>query len=99
VVSSAATALGLFPRGRATTGEVAAPTRDASGCVTAVSLRVSKALQRLHCSGPFGATYDSTDTRKPQSSVSDRTFDTSGPRATDIMKWGVGGWSLAGSWS
>ena len=55
--------------------------------------------QRLHCNGPFGATYDSTDTRKPQSSVSARTFDTSGPRATDTMKWGVGGRSLAGSLS
>ena len=58
-----------------------------------------KRWQRLHCSGPFGATYDSTDTRKPQSSVSDRNFDTSGPRATDTMKWGVGGRSLLGFWS
>ena len=49
-----------------------------------------KLWQRLHCSEPFGDTYGSTDTRKPQSSVSDRTFDTSGPRATDTMKWGWG---------
>ena len=47
-----------------------------------------KRWQHLHCSGPLGATYDSTDTRKPQSSVSERTFDTSDPRATDAMKWG-----------
>ena len=56
-----------------------------------------KRWQRLHCSGPLGARYDSTDTRRPQSSVSDRTLDTSGPRATDTMKWRVGGWSMAGS--
>jgi len=30
------------------------------------------------------------DTSKPQSSVSNRTFDTSGPRVTDTMKKGVG---------
>jgi hypothetical protein len=47
-----------------------------------------KRWHRLHCSWPFGATYDSTDTRNPQSSVSDRSFDTSGPRATETMKWG-----------
>ena len=58
-----------------------------------------KPWQRLHCSGPLGATYDSIVTRKPQSSVSGRTFDTSGPRATDTMKLGVGGRSLAGCWS
>jgi hypothetical protein len=53
-----------------------------------------KRFQRLHCSGPFGATYGSTDTLSPQSSVSDRTFDTSGPRATEKMEWGraVFGW-------
>jgi hypothetical protein len=42
-----------------------------------------KRWQRLHCKGPVGVTYDSTDTRRPQSSVSERTFDTLGPRATD----------------
>ena len=47
VVSPAATALGLFPRSTATTEEVGAPTRGASGCVSAVSLRVSKALAAL----------------------------------------------------
>ena len=47
VVSPAATALGLFPPGRATTGEVGDLKRDASGRVTAVSLRVSKALEAL----------------------------------------------------
>jgi len=47
-----------------------------------------KRWQRWHCSGPFGATYDSIDTRKPQSSVSDCALDNSGPHATDTMKWG-----------
>jgi len=58
-----------------------------------------KHWQCLHCKGPFGSTYDSTDTRRPQSSVIDRTLDTSGPYATDTMKWGMGGRSLVGSWS
>jgi hypothetical protein len=47
VVTSAATALGLFPLGKATTGKVGPPTRDASWCITAVSLRVSKAMAAL----------------------------------------------------
>ena len=47
-----------------------------------------KRWQRLHFNGPFGATYVSTDTRRPQSSVIDRTLDTSGPRATDTIKLG-----------
>jgi hypothetical protein len=38
---------GLFPLRGAATGEVAASTRDAPGCVTAVSLRMSKALPAL----------------------------------------------------
>jgi hypothetical protein len=46
-----------------------------------------KGWQCLHFSWPFGATYHSTDTRNPQCSVSERTFDTSGPRATETMKW------------
>jgi hypothetical protein len=44
-----------------------------------------KRWQRLHCNGPLGATYDSTGTRKPQSSVRARNFDISAPRATDTM--------------
>jgi len=52
VVSPAAAALGLFPRGTATTGEVGAPTRDAPGCVNAVSLRVQSACIALGLSGP-----------------------------------------------
>jgi hypothetical protein len=47
VVSPATTALRLFPRGRAATGEVGAPTRDAPGRVSTVTLRVSKALAEL----------------------------------------------------
>ena len=47
-----------------------------------------KRWQRLHCIGPFRATYVSTDTRSPQISVIERTLDTLGPRASDTMKWG-----------
>ena len=47
VDSPAATALRLFPRGRASTGEVGAPTKDAPGCVSAVTLRVAEALAAL----------------------------------------------------
>ena len=58
-----------------------------------------KRWQRLHCSGPFCATYVSTATRRPQSSVRERTLATSGYRTTDTIKWSVGGQSWAGSWS
>jgi hypothetical protein len=102
VVSPAATALRLFSQGRAPTGEVGAATRDTLGRVSAVTLRVR--WQHLHCNGPFGVSYDSTDTRNPQSSVSDCTFDTSGPRTTETMKWGIWSWKVASfytdsSWS
>lgn len=49
-----------------------------------------KRWQLLHCGRPFRATYDSNDTRKTQLSLSDLTFDTSGPRTTDTMKSGLG---------
>ena len=88
VVFPAGTALGLFPRGTATTGEVGASTNDAPGCVSAVTLRVAEAMAAVTLQWAFGTTYESTWLQRPQSSVSDRTFDTSGPRATDIMKWG-----------
>jgi len=47
VVFPATTALKIFPRSSASTGEVEAPTRDATGCVSAVTLRMSKALAAL----------------------------------------------------
>ena len=47
VVSPTATALRLFPRGTASTGEVGAPTSDAPWCVSAVALRVAEALVAL----------------------------------------------------
>jgi hypothetical protein len=47
VVSPATTALRLLPRGRASTRQLGAPTRDAPGCVSAVTLRVSKTLTAL----------------------------------------------------
>ena len=59
----------VFSRGSAPTGQVGGTIRDAPRRVSAVSLRVSEALAALALHGPFGATYDSTDTRRPQSSV------------------------------
>jgi hypothetical protein len=47
VFTPAATALKLFTRGVASTGEVGAPTRDAPGRVSADTLRVSKVLAAL----------------------------------------------------
>jgi len=47
VVSRAATALWLLPRGRTSTGEVEAPTRDARGSVLIVALRVAETLAAL----------------------------------------------------
>jgi len=44
VVSPAATAQKLLARGRATTGEVGAPTSDAPRCVSSVALCVAEAL-------------------------------------------------------
>jgi len=48
--------------------------------------------------GILGVTYNSTDTRKPQSLVTDRTFDTSGPRHW-YNEVGVVGRSFAVSYS
>ena len=81
VVSLAATPM-RFPWGRASTRDVGAPTCDA------FALSVAKALAALALQWAFWSHIDSTDTRKPQSSVSDHTFDTSGPCATDTMNWG-----------
>ena len=91
VITPAATALSLLPRGEAPSGEVGAPTRDAPGRVSAVSLCVSEALAALAALAlhwVFRATYVFTDTRIPQSSVMERALDTSRPRATDTVKWG-----------
>jgi hypothetical protein len=49
-------------------------------------VRVSRSLAALKLQWAFGALYDYTDTRNPQISVSDRTFDASGLRATDTIK-------------
>ena len=51
VVAPAATALRLFPRGSAPTGEAGANTRDAPGGVSAVTLRVSEALAAFALQG------------------------------------------------
>ena len=47
VVTPATTALRLFPRGRASTGEVGTPTCNAPGCISAVTLRVAEVLAAL----------------------------------------------------
>ena len=56
VVSHAAAALRLFLRGRASTGEVGAPTRNAQGRESKVTLRASKALAALVLQPAFSAT-------------------------------------------
>jgi len=55
--------------------------------------------QRLHCREHFGAMYVSTGARRPQSSISEHTFATSGPLATDTIKFGVRGRVLEAFWS
>jgi len=99
VFTSAATALRLLPWNGAPTGEMGASHATHRGRVCAVSLRVTETLAALAFQRGFGATYDSIETRRPQSSVTDSTLDTSGPLATETMTWGVGGRSLVGSWS
>ena len=47
VITNATATLGLLPRGRTPTEEVAAPTRDVPGRLSAVSLRVSEVLSAL----------------------------------------------------
>ena len=76
VVAPAATALRLLPRCRAPTGKVVAPSRDAPGRVSAVTLRVTEALAALALQWFLWGTYDSTDTRRPQSSLIDCCMDT-----------------------
>jgi hypothetical protein len=51
-------------------------------------MRVAEALAEVALQRAFGFTYDSIDTRNMQSSVSDRTFDTSVPRAINKTEWG-----------
>ena len=87
VVSPAATAVRLFSRGRATTGVVVAPTRDAPWCVTAVSLLMSKALAALALQWAFRGHVRFRHSQAAEFGERS-TFDTSGPRATDTMKWG-----------
>jgi len=95
VVSPAATAMRLLPQGRASTREVGVHTSNASGCVSTVTLHVAEALAAFALQRAFWS-HDFTNTRKLQSSVSDSTFDTSGPHATDTMKWGGGRAVLGG---
>ena len=88
VLSPAATALELFPRGRATTGEVGAPTRDAPLCVNVVSLRMSKALAALALQLAFRGHVRFHRHSQVADFGERSTFDTSGPRTIDTMKWG-----------
>jgi hypothetical protein len=69
-------------------------------CVAAVALGVSEALAAFALQRPFwSVVYVSTFARSQQRSVTDRTLATSGPRATDTMRYDVRGRSFSGSWS
>jgi len=80
----AAAALGLFRQGGEYTVELGAPTRDASGSVSAVTMRMPEALAALALQWEFWYHVISTDNRNSQTSLSGCNFDTYGPRAT---KW------------
>ena len=88
VVSPAATPLRLFPRVQHPPERWEPPHETHRGAYPQLRCVWPNRWQRLHCSGHFGASYVYTDPRMPQSSVSDRTFDASGPRVTDTMKCG-----------
>jgi len=75
MVTPAATALRLFPRGRASTGEVGAPTCDAPGCVSAVTLRVAKTLAALALQRAFWSHVLFHRHLQAADSVSDLIFD------------------------
>jgi hypothetical protein len=74
------------PRGAGHPPEVEAPTRESSGCISAVPLRVSEALVAFTLQGALWRHIFSTVIQRPQIWVIDRTLDTSGPRATDTNK-------------
>jgi hypothetical protein len=84
MVSPATTALRLFPRGRASTGDEGAHTCDVLRCISAVTLRVSDALA-FTLQWTIWRHVVSV-TRRPQSWLTDWTLDTSGPHATNTMK-------------
>jgi hypothetical protein len=86
VVCPATTILRLYPRSRASTGELGATTPTHRVAYPQLRCVYPKRWQGIHCSGHFGDIYVSTVTRRPQIWVRDRTLDTSGPRATDTMK-------------
>ena len=91
VVSPAATALGLLPQGRLSTGQVIARTSDAPWCVSAVTLRVAEALAAFPLQRAVWSHLRFHRHSQAQSSVSFGTFDISGPRAIDTMKCGWDG--------
>ena len=72
MVFPVATALRLFAWCRASAGEVGTPHTTHRGAYPQLRCVWPKRWQHLSCSEYFGATYNSTDTRKPQSLVSDR---------------------------
>ena len=82
VVSPAAIALRLFPRRRVFTREVGAPTSDEPGCVCTVTLRVAENLAALILQRAFWSHVRLHRPSQAHSTVSDRTLDTSGTRAT-----------------
>ena len=67
-ISPTITELKRFPQGKGYTGKVEAATRDDRGAYPQLRCVCLKRCRRVHCNEPFGVTYDSTDTRKLQSS-------------------------------
>ena len=88
VVTPAATALRLFPRGKAATGEMGASTSDALGCVSAVALSVALALAAPTLQRAIWSHVRLHRHSQTAEFGSDRTLGTSVPPPTDIMKWG-----------
>jgi len=92
-VCPTATALRLLTSG-VPTGELGTTTRDAPRLLYAVTLRVSEALALL----ALQRTIWSDVRLHGHSQTAEFGIDTSGPRATDTMKWGRSRF-LLGSWS
>ena len=95
IVYPAITASRLFSLGRASIGEVGAPHLTHWGAYPQISRVCPKLWQQLHCSGPFWAMYDSTDTPNEQSSHF-RNLRPSRHRYNEVE---LGGRSLTGSLS
>jgi len=87
VVASTSIALRLLPRVRVRTGMWRPPPAKHEGPYPQFRYVCPKRWERLYCNGNYGAMYDSTDTRRRQRSVIDRTLGNSGLGATETRKW------------